>query len=98
MKNVVREEGSSEQLWLSVGPVVMGEGEGYLSQLVAQLGGEDVGEGHELRGLVGGIAEHVALVTSTSLLEGLCAQSMDTLANIGRLLLDVHQHLRQTTP
>jgi len=40
----------------------------HLSEAEAQLGGEHVGEGHELRGLVGGVTEHVSLVTSTDLL------------------------------
>lgn len=48
--------------------------------------GELDGEGEELRSLVGGIAEHDTLVTSTELLESLLV--VETLSNIGRLLLN----------
>lgn len=58
------------------------KGEVHLGQAVAQLGGKDVGQGHELGGLIGGVAKHVALVTSTDLLQGFCAQTMYTLANV----------------
>ncbi len=54
----------------------------HLGQAEAQLGGEDMGEGHELGGLVGGVAEHVALVSRTNLLQGLGAQTMHTLTNV----------------
>lgn len=64
-----------------------------LRQAVAQLGGQHVGEGHQLGGLVGGVPEHVALVASADLLQRLSAHAVDTLANIRRLLLDVHQDL-----
>ena len=47
---------------------------------------EEDGQGQELRGLVGGIAEHDTLVTSTELLKSLLV--VQTLGNIGRLLLD----------
>lgn len=51
-----------------------------------ELGGEDVSEGHHLGGLVGGIAEHVALVTSTNVL--VLAADVNTTGNVGRLLLE----------
>lgn len=51
-----------------------------------ELVGEEEGEGEELRGLVGGVAEHDTLVTSTELLEGLLV--VETLGDIGRLLLN----------
>lgn len=50
-----------------------------------ELGGEHVGEGHVLGGLVGGITEHVALVTSTNVL--VLAANVDTTGNVGGLLL-----------
>ena len=64
-----------------------------LSQLVADLGGEDVREGHELRGLVGGVAKHVPLVAGADLLEGLGAHAVDALADVGGLLVDVDEDL-----
>jgi hypothetical protein len=51
-----------------------------------QLVGEEVAEGKELGSLVGGIAEHDALVTGTELLNGLLV--VETLSNIGGLLLN----------
>lgn len=67
--------------------------EGHLGEAEAQLGGEHVGERHELGRLVGGVAEHVALVAGADLLQRLGAQAVHALADVGRLLLDVHQHL-----
>ncbi len=63
------------------GAVATGVGHGRV-----ELVGEDEGQGQELRGLVGGIAEHDTLVTSTELLESLLV--VETLSNVGRLLLD----------
>ena len=51
-----------------------------------ELVGEEEGQGEELRGLVGGIAEHDTLVTSAQLLEGLLV--VKTLSDIRGLLLD----------
>lgn len=74
-------------LGLGVGPqpweraVVAGLGHGGV-----ELVGELDGQGKELRGLVGGIAEHDTLVTGTELLESLLV--VETLGNVGRLLLD----------
>lgn len=51
-----------------------------------ELVGEEGGQGEELRGLVGGVAEHDALVTGAELLEGLLV--VETLGDVGRLLLD----------
>mmetsp|Transcript_20976 Transcript_20976/g.66462 ORF Transcript_20976/g.66462 Transcript_20976/m.66462 type:complete len:461 (+) Transcript_20976:322-1704(+) len=64
-----------------------------LGQLVADLGGEHVGEGHELGGLIGGVAEHDALVAGANLLELLGAHAVDALADVGGLLLKVAEHL-----
>ncbi len=44
----------------------------HLSQLVAQLGGQHVGQGHELGGLVGGVAKHVALRQEVGTRNALC--------------------------
>ncbi len=60
-----------------------------------QLGGEHVGERHELLRFVGGIAEHVALVASADLLQRLGAHAVHTLPDVGGLRLDVHEHLRR---
>ena len=51
-----------------------------------ELVGEEKCEGEELRGLVGGVAEHDTLVTGTELLEGLLV--VKTLSDIRRLLLN----------
>lgn len=59
-----------------------------------ELCGEDVSERHQLLGLICGIAEHVALVTSTDLFQRLGAHAVHTLSDIGRLRLDVDQHLQ----
>mmetsp|Transcript_11503 Transcript_11503/g.24032 ORF Transcript_11503/g.24032 Transcript_11503/m.24032 type:complete len:402 (+) Transcript_11503:179-1384(+) len=64
-----------------------------LGQPVADLGGEHVGEGHQLLGLISSVAEHVTLVTGADLLGLLGAHAVHALANIGRLLLNVHQNL-----
>lgn len=51
-----------------------------------ELMGEDEGQGEQLRGLVGGIAKHDALVPGTKLLKGLVV--VQALGNVGRLLLN----------
>lgn len=63
------------------GAVAAGSGHGSV-----ELVGEEESEGEELRGLVGGIAEHDTLVTGTELLEGLLV--VETLRDIGGLLLN----------
>ena len=57
-----------------------------LGHPLAEAGGKDVGHGHELGGLVGGIAEHVALITGTEVVIG--TADVHTLSNVGALLLD----------
>ena len=69
----------------------------YLCQAVPNLRGQHVRERHQLRRLVGGVAKHVALVAGANLLQRLGAQTVDALANVWRLLLNVHQHLRRHT-
>lgn len=64
--------------------VVTGGGHGKV-----ELVGEEDGEWEELRSLVGSISEHDTLVTSTELLKGLLV--VETLSNIGRLLLNGDQ-------
>mmetsp|Transcript_37445 Transcript_37445/g.83322 ORF Transcript_37445/g.83322 Transcript_37445/m.83322 type:complete len:221 (+) Transcript_37445:776-1438(+) len=64
-----------------------------LSQLVTQLGSQDVGQGHQLRGLISCIAKHVALVTSADILQGLGVHAVHRLTNIWGLLLNVDQDL-----
>lgn len=54
-----------------------------------ELVGEEDSEGQELRGLIGGIAEHDTLVTSTELLQSLVI--VETLGDIRRLLLNGDQ-------
>lgn len=54
-----------------------------------KLVGKDDSQGQELRGLVGGIAEHDTLVTSTELLKSLLV--VKTLSDIGGLLLNGNQ-------
>jgi len=53
-----------------------------------ELVGKDNGQGHVLLSLVGGVAEHDTLITSTMILEGTMVQA---LSNIGGLLLDRNQ-------
>ena len=66
----------------------------HLGEAVAELGGQDMGERHQLRRLVGGVAEHVTLVARARLLQRLGAHPVHALPDVRRLLLDVHQHLR----
>ena len=67
----------------------------YHSQTVANLCGQHMRERHQLRRLISRVAEHVALVASANLLQRLGAQPVHALANVGRLLLDVNQHLQR---
>uniref|UniRef100_A0A7C9CRS8 Uncharacterized protein n=1 Tax=Opuntia streptacantha TaxID=393608 RepID=A0A7C9CRS8_OPUST len=64
-----------------------------LSEAGTKLGGKNMAEGHKLRGLIGGIAKHVTLVTGTNVLRTLGKVAMDTLSNVGALLLDVDKDL-----
>lgn len=57
-----------------------------LDEASAQLGGEDVGEGHQLLGFVRGITEHVSLISSSDFLGGLLSLTMDRLGNFRGLL------------
>ncbi|RYR52259.1 hypothetical protein Ahy_A06g027182 [Arachis hypogaea] len=54
---------------------------------------KDMAERHEFRGFISSITKHVTLVTSTNLLWALGKVAMDTLCNIGALLLNVDQDL-----
>ena len=56
-----------------------------------QLVGELEGQGEELRGFVGGVSEHDALVTGAELLESLLV--VQALGNVGGLLLDGDEHV-----
>src|SRR5699024_7414098 len=58
---------------------------------LVQLVGKQNGQGKELRGLVRGIAKHDTLVTGTKLLKSRLI--VETLSNIGRLLLDSDQDI-----
>jgi len=58
----------------------------HLGEAGTDLGGQQMGQRHQLLGLGGRIAEHVTLVTSTNLLNGLV--DVHTLSNIGALLLN----------
>ena len=81
-------------LGLSVGPEPRADSVlPNLGELVANLGGEDVGEGHQLGGLVSGIAKHMSLVSSSELLERLGVHAVDALSDVGRLLLNVDEDL-----
>ena len=62
-----------------------------LREAGGELGREQVREGVELLSLVGGIAEHEALVTSTEILIGLA--EVNALGDIRRLLLDGNEHV-----
>jgi len=57
-----------------------------VGQSLAKLGGQHVGQGHELLSFIGGIAEHKTLITSTNILVLLAF--VNTLGNIGALLLN----------
>lgn len=68
------------------GTVLAGIGHGRI-----ELVGEEDGQGEEFRGLISGIAKHDTLVTSTKVFEGLFV--METLGDIGRLLLDGNEDI-----
>lgn len=57
----------------------------------AQVGGEDVGKRHHFGCLIGGISEHVSLISSTNFFDG--ASFMNSLSNIGALLFDGDQNV-----
>ena len=65
----------------------------HLCELVAKLCSENMGQGHELFRLIGGVAEHVALVSCSHVFKGFGAETMHTLANVWRLLFDVYKNL-----
>ena len=58
---------------------------------LVELVGEDDGQRKQLGGLVGGVSEHDTLVTSAELLKGLLV--VQTLGNVGRLLLNGNQNV-----
>ncbi|GER45448.1 translin-associated protein X [Striga asiatica] len=62
-----------------------------LGQLCPELCGEDMCQRHELWGFVSGVTEHVALISSTNFLRLLGEMAMDSLSNVGGLLLDVDE-------
>lgn len=62
-----------------------------ISHGLVELVGEDDGQWQKLRGLIGGITEHDTLVTGTKVLEALLV--VETLCNIGRLLLNGNEHV-----
>ena len=63
----------------------------HLGESVAQSGGQGVGQGHALRSLVGGVAEHVSLVAGSYLLDRLVL--VHCLGDFCALLLYRHHHL-----
>ena len=68
------------------GAVAAGSGHGGV-----ELVGEEEGQGEELGGLVGGIAEHDTLITGTEVLEAVV--KVETLSDIGRLLLNGNEEV-----
>mmetsp|Transcript_27028 Transcript_27028/g.49183 ORF Transcript_27028/g.49183 Transcript_27028/m.49183 type:complete len:285 (-) Transcript_27028:102-956(-) len=58
---------------------------------LSQLGGHHVGQGHAVLGLIGGVAKHDSLVSSTHIQFGL--SHVNASRNIGGLLVDAHQDL-----
>ena len=63
------------------------------SEAGTNLGGKHMAEGHELRGLISGIAKHDTLVTGTNILRALGEVSVHTLGDVRGLLLDVDKDL-----
>ena len=68
------------------GAVLAGVGHGLV-----ELVGKEEGKGKQLGGLVGGIAEHDALVAGAQLLESLLV--VQALGDVGRLLLNGDEHV-----
>ena len=62
-----------------------------IGELLAELGGKKVGEGHGRVGLVGGVAEHDTLITGTNIEVGLA--NVDAAGNVGGLLVDADKDL-----
>lgn len=58
-------------------------------QTLAKSGGEDVSQWHEFFGLVGGVTEHVSLITSSDLFDGL--SDVNSLSNVRTLLFNGNQ-------
>ncbi|KAJ6350698.1 hypothetical protein OIU78_006773 [Salix suchowensis] len=61
-----------------------------LSEASTELGSQNVAQRHQFRGLVSGIAKHMALITSTNLFRSLGEMTMYTLGYIRTLLLNVN--------
>ncbi|KAJ6432160.1 hypothetical protein OIU84_019416 [Salix udensis] len=61
-----------------------------LSEASAELGSQNMAQGHQFRGLISGIAKHMALITGTNLFWLLGEMAVDTLSNIRTLLLNVN--------
>ena len=62
-------------------------------QASSKLGGKHMAKGHEFCGFISGITKHVTLVPSTNLFWSLDEMAMDTLGNIGGLLLNVDKDI-----
>ena len=68
-----------------------------LGEASTDLGGERVGERHQLRGLIGRISEHVTLVTGADLLDSaLLVLADNRLSDIRRLLLEGNDDVART--
>jgi len=61
------------------------------TQSRTEFGSQDVSEGHVFGSLIGGITEHVTLVTSTDFL--LFLVNVHSLGNIWGLLLNSNEHI-----
>mmetsp|Transcript_32014 Transcript_32014/g.78115 ORF Transcript_32014/g.78115 Transcript_32014/m.78115 type:complete len:294 (+) Transcript_32014:428-1309(+) len=64
-----------------------------LRQLPPKLGGQGVGERHQLRRLVRSVSEHVTLIASTNVLDALRSHAVHSLPDVRGLLLKLVQHL-----
>jgi hypothetical protein len=62
-----------------------------LAQSLDELGSKHVSQGPELWSLVGGITEHVALISGTNLL--VLSSNVHTLSNVGALLLNSNKNV-----
>lgn len=62
-----------------------------VGELLAELVGEEMGQGHAALGLVGGISEHDTLIAGTDI--HVVLSDVDSPGDIGRLLVDAHKHL-----
>uniref|UniRef100_A0A3Q7HYH6 Uncharacterized protein n=1 Tax=Solanum lycopersicum TaxID=4081 RepID=A0A3Q7HYH6_SOLLC len=85
---------SSSNLGLAIGPEPWaGFVLPHFSKLGTKLGGQNMGEGHELRSFICGIPKHMTLVTSSNFFWFLGKMTVNSLGDVRALLFNVNKDL-----